>query len=146
MELAFQAQLDEYRRLFQQEPAHFNGHMHKHLCMNMIVGGVIPVGSAVRRSFTFRRGEKGIFNRFYRRVVNSWLVKRYLSTDAFFSLEPSGDLARLRKIMDLALSSKVELMVHPWKADEFALLMSDEFRDLIGPLELGVFSCLAISA
>ena len=142
----FQAQLDEYRRLFQVEPAHFNGHRHMHLCMNMVVGGVIPYGCAVRRSFTFRSGEKGNLNRLYRRVVDAWLRNRYRSTDAFFSIEPVSDMSRLSRIVDFARISDVELMVHAWRPDQFDLLMSDKFRKLIASVHRGAFSSLGSSA
>ena len=33
----FHSQLEEYRRLFRREPAHFNGHQHFHLSQNMIL-------------------------------------------------------------------------------------------------------------
>jgi predicted glycoside hydrolase/deacetylase ChbG (UPF0249 family) len=141
----FQSQLDEYRRLFQGEPAHLNGHRHMHLSMNMIVGGVIPNTYAVRRSFTFCPGEKGILNRFYRRVVDTWLRNRYRSTDAFFSIEPVSDMSRLNRIVDLARLSDVELMVHAWRSDQFDLLMSDKFRKLIASVHRGAFSSLGSS-
>jgi predicted glycoside hydrolase/deacetylase ChbG (UPF0249 family) len=142
LSVSVQAQLDEYRRLFQREPAHFNGHNHMHLCMNMLVKPLIPAGSAVRRSFTFRRGEKGIWNRLYRRGVDARLEGRYRTTEAFFSLDPTSDLARLGRIVDLARTMSVELMVHAWRPDQFKLLKSDEFRKLIRTSDCGAFSLL----
>jgi len=133
----FAWQLEEYRRLLGREPAHYDGHNHMHLSMNMIVGGLIPRGSRVRRSFTFRRGEKSALNRCYRRRIDAWLIGRYATTDAFFSLDPVGDRPRLRRIVDLARTADVELMVHPWRDDQFALLMSGPFQDLVGSVPRG---------
>jgi len=141
--VSVQAQLDEYRRLFHGDPAHFNGHNHMHLCMNMLFKPLIPAGSAVRRSFTFRRGEKGILNRLYRRGVDAWLEGRYRTTDAFFSVDPTSDLVRLGRIVDLARKMSVELMVHAWRPDQFKLLKSNEFRKLITSSSCGTFSMLA---
>jgi len=140
---SFEAQLDEYRRLFQSEPAHFNGHNHMHLCMNMLINPVIPAGSGVRRDFTFRRGEKGILKRLYRRGVDAWVEGHYRSTDAFYSIDPVSDLSRLVRIVDLAKTMNVELMVHAWRQDQFKLLKSQEFRELIAHVSCGTYSQLA---
>jgi predicted glycoside hydrolase/deacetylase ChbG (UPF0249 family) len=139
---AFRAQLDEYRRLFRAEPAHVNGHKHMHLSMNMLRAAPIPEGFAVRRSFTFRRGEKGAVNRLYRRAVDRWIERRYRTTDAFYSIDPVADRARLLRIVDQARTEDVELMVHPWRPDQFEFLRSEEFRSLISPVPRGAFSSL----
>lgn len=127
MASVFVSQVEEYRRLLGREPAHFNGHKHFHLSLNMIFGGVLPIGSTVRRSFTFSKGDKSPLNRFYRRLVDAWLIKRHISTDAFFSLSPTNDVSRLARIVALAQTRSVELMVHPWSPDHFALLTGSEF-------------------
>ena len=138
----FHYQLEEYRRLFGREPAHFNGHKHFHLSQNMLLGGGLPFGSAVRRSFTFYKGEKNSLNRFYRRMVDGWLLKKHISTDAFFSLSPVKDLSRLARIITLARTHCVELMVHPWCPDEFAFLTGNQFRLMIASAHLGGFAAL----
>jgi len=51
-----QAQLQEYATLFGEAPSHIDGHQHMHLCSNMLLQELIPSGSRVRRSFSFRRG------------------------------------------------------------------------------------------
>lgn len=142
----FNAQLDEYRRLCGKEPAYFNGHKHLHLSLNVILGKVLPPGSAVRRSFTFYRGEKSFLNRGFRHMVDTWLQKSFVTTDSFFSLSPVDDLPRLMKIVGLARNTHVELMVHPWKPDEFALLTGKEFENLIAEVRLGDFASLRSSA
>ena len=139
---AFHSQLEEYRRLFRRDPAHFNGHKHFHLSLNMIFGGVLPIGSAVRRSFTFYRSEKSLLNRSYRRVIDAWLIKRHLSTDAFFSLSPTTDASRLARIVALAQTHCVELMVHPWSPDHLALLTGSEFPPSTASDFLGSFADL----
>jgi predicted glycoside hydrolase/deacetylase ChbG (UPF0249 family) len=138
----FNAQLDEYRRLFGKEPAYFNGHKHLHLSLNMIFGKVLPPGSAVRRSFTFHKGEKSSLNRGFRHMVDTWLRKRFVTTDSFFSLSPVEDLPRLMKIVSLARNTRVELMVHPWRLNEFAFLTSKAFEELLTNVRLGSFASL----
>lgn len=139
---AFQSQLEEYRRLFRRDPAHFNGHKHFHLSLNMIWGRVLPAGSTVRRSFTFYQGEKSPLNRYYRRIIDAWLIKRHLSTDAFFSLSPANDASRRARIIALARTQCVELMVHPWSPDHFALLTGSEFLASTASAVLGKFADL----
>jgi predicted glycoside hydrolase/deacetylase ChbG (UPF0249 family) len=139
---AFHCQLEEYRRLFRRDPAHYNGHKHFHLSLNMILGGVLPIGSTVRGSFTFDKGEKGPLNRYYRRMVDAWLIKRHLTTDAFFSLSPTTDASRLARIVTYAQTHCVELMVHPWSSDQYAFLNGTQFQFLINSVQLGGFAAL----
>jgi hypothetical protein len=147
---AFDAQLAEYRRLFGREPAHFNGHKHFHLSLNVAFSGLIPSGSAVRRNFTFYEGGKGGLDRFYRlmidrcyrRVIDARLLKNHVSTDAFFSLSPVNDLPRLRNIIGLARTRSVELMAHPWSPGQEAFLAGQEFGQLITSVRLGGFGAL----
>jgi predicted glycoside hydrolase/deacetylase ChbG (UPF0249 family) len=51
------AQLDEYQRLYGAAPARLDGHHHMHLCSNVLLGGLLPRGTHVRRNFSFRSGE-----------------------------------------------------------------------------------------
>jgi predicted glycoside hydrolase/deacetylase ChbG (UPF0249 family) len=143
---AFNSQLEEYRRLFRREPAHFNGHKHFHLSLNMIGGEVLPLGSAVRRSFTFSKGDKSGLNRWYRRLIDARLLRRHISTDAFFSLNPVNDLPRLTRIVNLAHTNCVELMVHPWSTDQFEFLVGKEFGILINKVRLGGFAAIQSNA
>jgi len=136
----FNSQLGEYRRLFRREPEHFNGHKHFHLSLNMMAANVLPPGSAVRRSFTFYRGEKNWFNRRYRKLIDAWLLRRHISTDAFFSLDPLGDRPRLLRIARLAETKCVELMVHPWSQGHWAFLIGEEFGLMTDRVPLGGFS------
>jgi chitin disaccharide deacetylase len=138
----FQAQIEEYRRLFGQEPAQIDGHSHMHLCVNMVLGRIIPPGVKIRRTFTFRRGEKSPWNRSYRRWLDRRVLRRHRTTDAFFSIEPISDGPRLRRIVGTALSSDVELMVHPADARQRAYLTSAGFLELIRDVPKGSYRSL----
>ena len=141
--LVHDAQCEEYLRLYGREPSHINGHHHMHLCANVLVDRLIPLGSAVRRSFSFSPGERGVLNRSYRRLVDAVVTRRYTCTRYFFSLPVSNDLERLRQIVSLAKLADVELMVHPERPAEFALLMSDACRELISEITCGGYAALA---
>ena len=139
----FQAQYDEYRRLFGEEPLKIDGHHHMHLSMNMIADRVIPPGIRVRRNFTFGRGEKDLINRFYRKLLDHWLARRYICTDAFFSIEPLQDRSRLKKNIALANSRHVEIMTHPGVQEQYEFLLGPEYRTLIQDIPMGTHRMLS---
>ena len=137
----FKAQYDEYVRLFKGAPTHIDGHRHLHLCMNMIVDRIIPVGFKVRRNLTFAPGEKDPFNRYYRYIVDRWLRRKYRTTDYFFDVVPIHS-ERLRQIIEVAKSSEVELMVHPERFDEYNYLMGDEYLQIISSVQKTSYATL----
>jgi predicted glycoside hydrolase/deacetylase ChbG (UPF0249 family) len=123
----FEAQLEEFRRLYGREPSHIDGHHHQHLCTNILLGAVIPKGARVRRNFHFWPGEKSMPNRTYRRLVDLVLSRRYRLTDYFFALSQCIEGDRMRRVCTLAKSTTVEIMTHPAKAVEYNYLMSDAY-------------------
>ena len=127
----FNAQYEEYIRLYHKKPTHIDGHHHMHLCTNVLLQSLIPRGSKVRRNFSFTLGEKSIVNRLYRSLVDRWLQQRYQCTDFFFSIEPIFKSDRLRVIVELSLAHNVELMVHPEKLEECSYLLSTEYMEII---------------
>jgi predicted glycoside hydrolase/deacetylase ChbG (UPF0249 family) len=136
------AQYDEYLRLYGRAPAHINGHRHKHLCSNVLIDGLIPRGSRVRRNFTFDWAEKNTFNLMYRRLIDKVIASKYICTDFFFSLAPIDKKERLQKILNLSKESIVELMVHPERKEELDYLMSDEYFDMLYLVKTGDYSLL----
>lgn len=130
----YKSQVIEFQRLYGKPPSHFDGHQHMHLCTNMLLSGAVPRGARVRRSFSFRAGERGFANRSYRRVVDKWLARRYRLTDFFFALSQNLDAGHLKRIRDLAKNAVVELMTHPVKPDEYAFLVSDGYLSMLGDL------------
>lgn len=126
----FQAQWEEFVRLYGEQPTRLDGHHHMHLCMNMLFLNKYPKGMKVRRSFTFTSGEKGPINRLYRFLVDRWLTSRFQCTDYFFSLKPI-EPERIRRIVLLSKSAEVELMVHPGVDKEYQYLLSEDWLRLI---------------
>jgi predicted glycoside hydrolase/deacetylase ChbG (UPF0249 family) len=142
---AFEAQYDEYGLLFGRAPVQIDGHDHMHLCMNMVMDGVIPRGRRVRRNLTFVRGQRNFANRLYRRAVDAWLVRRFICTDAFFAIDPVSDLPRQARIIGLARDRTVELMVHPGLLEEYEHLIGPNFEALLRGIPLGTYSMLPLS-
>lgn len=127
----YDAQADEFRRLYGRAPSHVDGHRHLHLCSNMLLDGVIPKGQRVRRSFSFWPGEKPLYNRVYRRLIDTVLCCRYSSTDYFLALSQYQTPERLSRIALLVRTSIVELMTHPANPAEAVFLDSEVFRTFL---------------
>jgi hypothetical protein len=125
-EYVVQAQIEEYRRLYGTEPERLDGHHHMHLCANVLLGGLLPRGTIVRRNFSFERREKSFLNRLYRRFVDRKLARRHRLVDYFFSLEPLSPSGRLERIFSMATLFTVEVETHPVRREEYHFLMSDE--------------------
>jgi predicted glycoside hydrolase/deacetylase ChbG (UPF0249 family) len=126
----FQAQWDEFFRLYGKVPNRLDGHHHMHLCMNMLLSGKLPKGIKIRSTFSFRAGEKPLANRLYRYLVDSWLKSHFLCTDFFYSIAPI-DIKRIKEIVAISRSKDVEIMVHPGVEQEYSFLLSSEWADLI---------------
>jgi hypothetical protein len=125
-EYLVKTQREEYVRLFGTEPERLDGHHHMHLCSNVMLSGLLPPGTRVRRSFSFQRGDKGFWNRCYRKAVDRVLARRHRLTDFFFSLPPLGPSERLRKIFALATEYAVEVETHPINPEEYQFLVGGE--------------------
>jgi hypothetical protein len=120
------AQIDEYRRLYGADPQRLDGHHHMHLCENVLLQGLLPAGTWVRRNFSFYTGEKSIWNRLYRRFIDHRLARRHRLVDLFFSLEPL-EPARLQRILSLSHQFAVEVETHPVNIEEYRLLTESRF-------------------
>lgn len=121
------AQLEEYCRLYGMQPQRLDGHHHMHLCANVLLAGLLPAGTIVRRNFSFLPGEKGAVNRLYREALDKRLARRHRVTDFFFSLPPLEPQSRLQRILSVARQSTVEVETHPVNADEYRFLMGSGF-------------------
>lgn len=140
--LVYEAQVEEFSRLYGKRPSHLDGHHHAHLCTNMLLDGIIPAQERVRRSFSFRPGEKNLLNRAYRHLVDWSLERRYRLTDFFFSLQQSLQHNRLARVFELSTTSVVELMTHPVNQAEYAYLMSDACGTALRRLETGTYASI----
>lgn len=137
---SYEAQAEEFARLFGKPPSHIDGHHHMHLCANMLLSNVIPAGIKMRRNFSFWPGEKSFLNRTYRAFVDRWLARRYRLPDYFFDLTQCIREEKLDRVAALAKSNNVELMTHPVVQVESEYLMSDEFQVMLQRLEIGGYA------
>jgi YdjC-like protein len=120
------AQLEEFHRLYGAQPTRLDGHHHMHLCTNVLLAGLLPPNTIVRRNFSFQFGEKNSINRLYRKIVDLGLGRRHRLVDFFFSLPPLEPHGRLERIRMLARQFVVEVETHPINADEYQFLTGSE--------------------
>jgi hypothetical protein len=118
------AQIEEYERLYGKAVDRIDGHHHMHLCRNVLVQGLLPEGIVVRRNLTFRKGEKGFFNRFYRSRQDMALARRHRMADFFFDLQPVESVERLKEICTLGGGFNIEIETHPIRDAEYKFLMN----------------------
>jgi len=136
----YQAQVDEFVRLYGRPPSHIDGHHHTHLCTNMLLDGIIPAEQRVRRSFYLLQGQKGIVNRLYRNIVDRTLARKHRVTDFFFSLQQCLNEDRLATVFELAKQANVEMMTHPANPHEYAYVMSDTYSAALSGIEMGTYA------
>lgn len=138
----FQSQLDEFVLLYGKQPSHVDGHQHRHLCANVLLGDVIPSGVKVRRNFSFWPDEKTLLNRACRSLMDGCLARRYRLTDYFFSLGQCLEANSMPRVVETARTGNVELMTHPIHAEEKNWLLSDAFSETMKELHLAPYSQL----
>lgn len=138
------AQIDEFRRIYGAAPDKIDGHHHMHLCANVRLQKLLPAGTLVRRNFSFDRGEKSVWNRWYRRSVDRGLARRHRLIDYFFSLPPLQE-ERLKRIYALALHSVVELETHPIQPQEYRYLADGEIFQQIGAARIAPPSAIGLN-
>lgn len=141
-EYVVSAQLDEFRRLYGRSPGRIDGHHHMHLCANVLLAKLLPAGTMVRRNFSFQTGEKSLYNRLYRRVVDRMLARRHRLTDFFFSLPPLEPPSRLERIFSMARQAVVELETHPVNPEEYRFLAGGEIFRWTG--DCPIAPCFAV--
>ena len=137
---SYEAQANEFTRLFGKLPSHIDGHHHMHLCGNMLLSAMIPADTRMRRNFSFWPGEKSVLNRTYRAMVDRWLARRYDLPHYFFDLTQCIREKKLNRVATLAKSASVELMTHPVLQAEAEFLMSDEFQAILETVEIGGYA------
>jgi chitin disaccharide deacetylase len=137
------AQLDEFCRLYGVEPQRLDGHHHMHLAANVLLGGLLPAGTVVRRNFSFRPGEKSLCNRLYRRLQDRRLARRHRLVDFLFALPPLHPADRLERIFSLARRFVVEVETHPVNPEEYRFLAEGEILRWAG-VDLPVASRFAL--
>jgi chitin disaccharide deacetylase len=138
-------QLAEFERLRGAPPTHVDGHQHGHLSTPALweLGRLKDV--AVRSSFTFRPGEKPRYNRALRSLLNRGIGSRFAATRRFHSirdLHPAFGGHGIEEVVAEARDIEVEVMVHPGLADEYEVLVSEQWGRTVASVRTGSFADL----
>jgi predicted glycoside hydrolase/deacetylase ChbG (UPF0249 family) len=134
------AQIEEFQRLYGTAPARLDGHHHMHLCANVLLQRLLPVGTRVRRNLSFAAGEKSVANRAYRRCVDAALARRHRLTDYLFTLDALCGANRVEWAVRLARVHRVEIETHPAVSAEHAFLSSASMREWLSRIPLVSFA------
>jgi predicted glycoside hydrolase/deacetylase ChbG (UPF0249 family) len=122
------SQLEEYERIYGAAAIRVDGHHHMHLCANVLMQELLPIGIIVRRNLSFAAREKSYLNRFYRRRQDKQLSCRHRLADFFFDLQPLESRQRLKEIFKLAERFDVEVETHPIRDIEYRFLSDEELK------------------
>jgi predicted glycoside hydrolase/deacetylase ChbG (UPF0249 family) len=141
--LMVESQWAEFERLYGRPPDFVNGHHHMHLSANVLGQKLLPAQSRLRGPFTFKAGEKGRINRWYRSRIARRLSNKFITPDCLFNIEPITNADRLRSIASQAMSADVELEVHPEEIEQHQFLLNDNFHQLLAGVELRAFKHLS---
>jgi chitin disaccharide deacetylase len=126
------AQVEEFVRLYGAAPERLDGHHHMHLSANVLLGGLLPLGTIVRRHFSHEPRERVLRHRVFRLFTDAVVMRRYRVADFFFPLIPLEPPARLQRIFALAGRSVVEVETHPVNPEEYRFLAGGEIFRLAG--------------
>jgi chitin disaccharide deacetylase len=137
--LLVQSQWARFEKLYGRPPDFVNGHHHMHLSANVLNKRLLPAQSRMRGPFTFKSGEKGRINRWYRSRVARRLKKDFIVPDCLYSIEPITNTERLRGIAQEARTRDIELETHPEHAEQHQFLLSADFYQLLEGVEVQGF-------
>jgi predicted glycoside hydrolase/deacetylase ChbG (UPF0249 family) len=138
-------QLAEFKSLYGTDPTHIDGHHHIHVTPNVLLAGAVPTGCRMGSSLTFLRGEKPSFNRVWRAAFNRYIRRRHPSVDYLFDLSSirlSGDDPSSSRHLELASCAKVAIVCHPECCDDYTLLMSRAWSEVLREHTTGTYESI----
>ena len=129
----YQGFLDTYGH----EPTHWDGHHFLHLCPNVLLTPRFRTVDKVRKSLTFRPGERSSFNRAMRTIQNAFVERRHQTTDHVWLLS-----ATTRRHDGVHPGARVEAIVHPELPHQREILTSDAWASVLSDFKLGSYADL----
>ena len=124
-----------FHELFKHEPTHCDGHHFYHLAPNILLASSFRTMPKIRKSLTFRKGEKSFVNRWLRTAQNTFIERRHLTVDEvrlFSEVAP-------RLAEPACPRTRLEVVVHPELAEERRVLLSDEWPAYLARYRLGSY-------
>jgi predicted glycoside hydrolase/deacetylase ChbG (UPF0249 family) len=135
-------QLEEFERLYGAPPRRLDGHLHVHLCPNVLLSRALPHDVWLRPARTLAIRRPAPVLGVLRRARERWLRSRFQVSDYFFSIDdihPVLGGSGLDDALDLASDADVEVMTHPSREQELELLLSAPWLDALGGRALAAF-------
>jgi predicted glycoside hydrolase/deacetylase ChbG (UPF0249 family) len=131
-------QLERFRQSFGREPTHIDGHKHGHLSPSVLpaLARGIPVRTGLSAARGRRRGALG-------GVRHSLIAHRHPTTDHFFAINMVGQPPTdegVEDLLALADRARVEVMVHPDRDYDYAILTSERWKNSLRRRKLGSFA------
>jgi len=135
-------QWERFVELYGRRPTHVDGHHHSHMAINVLLGGSLPRGIAIRNALSdgHRRSPVTDLLRAGRRRL---VLSRFRSTDYFFSIEtvwPGLEGPPPEETLGLSRRNSVEVMVHPAYPREYEPLQSRDWVEALRRLPTGTFA------
>lgn len=135
-------QLGEFERLYGHPPRKLDGHLHVHLCPDVLLSRALPHDVWLRPVSTSAVGKAVPVLGALRHARERWLRNRFAMSDYFFSIEsihPVLGGSGLGGAFDLAADANVEVMTHPSRPRELELLLSADWRRALSDRPLAAF-------
>lgn len=132
-------QLERFRETFGQEPTHFDGHNHVHVCPNVALA--LPGDAKVRTALGIAPGggrKAKLLALRQRLTLGERKTTRYFLN--ITGLHPEFVAGGPESLLGLAERSSVEVMAHPGFGHEHSLLMAADWETWIGGLPRGSYS------
>ncbi len=137
-------QWERFIELYGRPPTHVDGHHHSHLAANVILGGSLPRGIAIRNALSDVDRRSPVTD-LLRAARQRFVLSRFRSTDYFFSIEtvwPGLEGPPPEKHLGLSRRNSVEVMVHPAYPSEYEPLQSRDWVEALRRLPTGTFESI----
>jgi predicted glycoside hydrolase/deacetylase ChbG (UPF0249 family) len=131
---------DQYQAFlstYGHEPTHWDGHHFLHLCPNVLVTPRFRAVDKVRKSLTFRPGERSALNRAIRTMQNTFIERGHQTADHVWLLT-----AATAHHDGVRPGARVEAIVHPELPQQRAILESDKWASVLSDFKLGSYADL----
>jgi predicted glycoside hydrolase/deacetylase ChbG (UPF0249 family) len=135
-------QLGEFERLYGERPRRLDGHLHVHLCPDVLLSRALPHTVWLRPARTSAARRTASALGALQNARGRWLRSRFPMSDYFFSIEdihPELGGSGLGAALDLAATGNVEVMTHPPRPRESELLLSPDWRRALMDRPLAAF-------
>lgn len=135
-------QLDGFRALYEEGPTHLDGHQQVHVCPNVLLSRAARGVKRARTTHSWFGRSPLAAARAVRRAAIGRLFRTPDDLFALSAIHPALGGAGLERVLALARTRAVEIMVHPARPEELEVLLSPRWRRMLDDAPLGSFAAL----